>query len=291
MKNGLIVVLVLAFAFLFYQNRTLRGQLEATRSHLNTTQDAVLEVQQQVKEQVKQSAQMAASPTPSATNAAIPQNTPVSSARNRLNELTAERAYLQQQMKEQTPQNLDQLLKQKQSDLTALQNQLKSYQTNGQTGEQNVNTALQFQRTLSQQTQTLLAQRIRNQERVIRNTRREMMMLGQTPDFDLENKVIAYNNLLNQQQADLQNLIAQKDAAANEAVQNTTNLGSQMENAKATLANTQNAIQRQIARVQQDIQSISDQKAQAQATLSGYQQDLKQMDQAIRQQKQLLKSN
>ena len=138
MKNGVIVVLVIALGILFYQNRGLRGQLSNTLTRLENTQDVAIDAQNQMVGQKQESVAAtpvasvaaAATTTASASNRnSAPSNTRAQASPSpslRLTDLQNESQQLQQQIRDLSSTNFDQAIQQKQADLQALQNQMKT---------------------------------------------------------------------------------------------------------------------------------------------------------------------
>jgi DNA repair exonuclease SbcCD ATPase subunit len=301
MKNGFIVVLLVAVGFLFYQNVKLKNEVGLTHQDLQNTQESIAQVQTKVFEQSAQIAAISAeakttssSSANSATSSPVADRAPpVSNVANteqvRLDSLIQERQQLQREIQELTPQSLNRLILQKNQDLYALRLQIKNYQTNQHSSEQDVATTLQFQNSLNRQTEALLEQRIRKQERVVRDTQRKMMLLKRIPNLNGDDEINSVKNQLAQEQGDLQTMQTQKETTLTESIAKTSALGNQVNNSKATLANTQAAIQRQIEMIQQDIASLQLQKNKYQNTTTVYKQQLHQLDQAIQAQKKVLK--
>lgn len=293
MKIGIIVILLLAVGFLFYQNHHLKKQIALNRNVLQSTQREVLGLQSNLIRRSNQMATPSSSTTPF-TSPPVARSSPTisnakSSAQERLDRLIQDRQQVQAQIKEMNSENLAAQIQQRQSDLNTLQNQLKSYQGSNQSIDRNSTSVLQFQRTLNQQTLELLNTRIRNQERVVRNTRRDLVLANRNADLYQNDRIAWLNTQLAQQQTELQNLTAQKEAVAAQGVQQTSDLGDQMNHSKAALSYAQSAIQSQMNVIRQDIDSLNRRKDEAQTTLNQYKQDLQQLNQAIQEQRQTLK--
>ena len=215
-------------------------------------------------------AQMAQA-SPSTNPTVNPTNTPSPL----ISDVVSQIREIQQQISDASVVSLDQQTKNIQGQILFLKNELKSYQTTEGTVERSATTQLQFQQTMNRQKQEAISNRVRNLRRELTLLQAKFHDAMVNSDINQPDKAEQIQSQINQHQAQVKELMNQREQVSSDALDDTSALGNQLASAKNNLTANRASIQAQINFLQVDLDRIQDEKARSQEQVSFLKQQLR----------------
>jgi predicted nucleic acid-binding Zn-ribbon protein len=271
MKNFLIIILVLVIAGLAYANRTLLKSLNFLASHPSSSITVVNAPASSTPQ--NESVSPTSSPMPKSTSLIPAPERKVSS------NLDDEMAYLKNQIKAAGPDAIDQQIKTTQTEITSLNNQLKSYE-GAQSAQISATTQMQLQQSMNQHMIDHLNYQIQNLDRQERTLHRNYGFYGgqfdvttfQPIDPNVQAKLTSYAN-------QIQAFTAQRDQLSAQNLQQASDGSAQLAQSQANLDNARNSVRAQISFLQDEMSRLQDERSSAQDTVKLLQQEYVEMQQ------------
>ena len=228
MKNAILLFLMILIGVLVLRNSSLKSTLVRMQAYTSPVTQVV-------------SSPPHAFSTPG-VKSSVSRTVTASSDRDSLNSLLNDQKVLQSQIQDASEASIDQQIVSTQQEISALQNQLKDYQSSQSSLQQSATTQLRFQEALNRQTSAHIRSQIRALERQIRASQKDLAIVNHISDLDQPEHQAQLQTSIQQLQAAVQTLIAEQDSLQNQANSDTVDLSDQVNGAMNQYAQTQSAL-------------------------------------------------
>ncbi len=219
------------------------------------------------------------SPTPLPSNAATASP---NINQSELESLNRNQERIKSLLNEASESAVDQQILNTQSEINALQNQLKDYQSNEAALHQTIQTRVQLTEALARQTISHLNARVRALERQQRSTQYELNQTSFYNDPNVPDKSAKLQAILSQTQNEITALTAAEENLHIQNERDLAALNTESFNAEKNIQSMIQATQAQISFLEGDLTQLNEQKRNAQNTATLLRLELQDVEQKIK---------